>query len=47
MWAEGNLLGSYALIILNFYGPCIPLNALNPSRGILEVPVTNCKKAAI
>ena len=30
--------------IVNFLGPVLPLKALKPSKGTLEVPVTNWKK---
>lgn len=33
--------------MLNFWGPLNPFNALNPSGGTLEVPVTNCKNEVL
>lgn len=38
----GNESGSPTLSIVNNFGPLLPLRALNPSNGILDVPVTNC-----
>jgi hypothetical protein len=32
--------GPYALCIWNFWGPCTPCSALNPSSGTLDVPAT-------
>lgn len=40
--ALGRLFGFPHFSIQNFLGPIEPLNAENPSNGILEVPVTNC-----
>lgn len=33
------------LSIQNFLGPVLPRRAAKPSYGMLEVPVTNCKRA--
>ena len=38
---------SKTLDILNLFIPPIPCNALNPSRGTFEHPVTNCKNSAL
>lgn len=40
--ALGRLFGLPHFSIQNFLGPIDPLNAENPSNGILDVPVTNC-----
>ena len=37
----GKLWGSPHCSMLNFFGPLLPFKALNPSKGTLEVPVTN------
>ena len=38
----GNDSGSPTLSMVNSLGPLLPLRALKPSNGMLEVPVTNC-----
>ena len=38
----GNDSGSPTLSMVNSFGPLLPFRALNPSNGILDVPVTNC-----
>ena len=40
----GRLLISLKKSMVNFLGPVLPLKALKPSKGTLEVPVTNWKK---
>ena len=30
--------------MVNLLGPLLPLSALKPSKGTLDVPVTNCKE---
>ena len=45
--AAGNYEVSSVLLILNFSMPSLPYNALNPSSGILLLPVTNYKNLAI
>lgn len=37
----GRLLTSLKKSIVNLFGPLLPLRALNPSNGTLDVPVTN------
>lgn len=38
----GNDSGSPTLSMVKSFGPLLPFRALNPSNGILDVPVTNC-----
>jgi len=40
----GNFVLSYVLLIENFVGPLIPLNALKPSIGTFDVPKTESRK---
>ena len=43
----GNDSGSPTLSMVNSFGPLLPFRALNPSNGILDVPVTNCTSNTI
>lgn len=42
VWALGKLFGLPHFSMQNFLEPIEPLRAANPSKGMLEVPVTNC-----
>jgi hypothetical protein len=44
VWLLGNWLGSPLFSIVNRLGPSEPCKSLNPLTGILEVPVTNCRR---
>ena len=45
---DGRLCGSRVLILCTEKGliPVMPCRALKPSRGTLELPVTNCRNEA-
>ena len=43
----GNALTSLKKSIVNLLGPSLPLSALNPSKGTLDMPVTNWSRRSL